>query len=206
MLANLQERRVAGGFDEVARRIDLEQAHRASGDLAAQQDRHIEGHVLLLHRLAMRAVDAAHRFAHQRGGGEHGRHGVDGFQLAGFGIGQAVLDQVDHRLRDRKVAGRHRGDQALAGAMELLQFGEAGDVVEARIGAGIGQHHQPLVEKQANTIGHEATPGSVRIAGRGGRSRRDAIVPAARLGDAHVDFEVSAMPPWRTPRIGAASW
>jgi len=46
--ADLKVRRLGRGLDEVAGRIDLEQAHALARDLAAEDQRHVEVHARLL--------------------------------------------------------------------------------------------------------------------------------------------------------------
>ena len=47
---------------------------------------------------------------------------------------------------------------ALAGIGEDVELTEGGDVVEAGIGAGIGDHHQTVPYQDSATIGHFLVP------------------------------------------------
>src|SRR5258707_10393849 len=58
-------------------------------------------------------------------------------------------------MGDRQVArGRGRHD-ALARVGEGVQFAEYRDIVESRIGAGVGDHDQPVLDENAAAIGHD---------------------------------------------------
>jgi hypothetical protein len=58
-------------------------------------------------------------------------------------------------MGDRQVTrGRNRHD-ALARIGEGVQFAEYRDVVESRIGAGVGDHDQPVLDENAAAIGHD---------------------------------------------------
>ena len=79
---------------------------------------------------------------------------VDGLKDAGFWIFEPVGHQRDRGLADGKVAGGRDGDGALARHLEAVKLLEGGDIVETRIGAGIGHHDQPFVHQQSDAIGH----------------------------------------------------
>ena len=44
------------------------------------------------------------------------------------------------------------------GSREHVQLAEGGDVVDARIGAGVGKHHQAVAHQNSAAIGHDASP------------------------------------------------
>ena len=62
--------------------------------------------------------------------------------------------RVSDRLADREIAGGGDGHDCLAGLLEEMQLAKRGDVVDARIGAGIGDHHETFADKDAHAIGH----------------------------------------------------
>ena len=57
---------------------------------------------------------------------------------------------------DQRVLRLH----AVAGFDEDVELAEGRDVVDARIGAGIGEHHEAVPDEDAATIGHERRPDS----------------------------------------------
>ncbi len=143
-LADLEEGRVGRRLDEIAGGIDLEQPHAAPLELPAEEDRDIELDLLRLERRPVAAIDAPHRLAGETGRSEHARHRVDVVDAA-FGL-DPFVQHVDDRLRDAEVAGRHGGDEALAGDFVDMHLREGRDIVDARIGARIGQHHESVFE------------------------------------------------------------
>jgi hypothetical protein len=82
VLADLQVRRVGGAFDEIAGRVDHEQPHPGTLDLAAEQERHVEVDVLGLQRDALGGMNRADRPADTLRRLEHGRRIQQGFDLA----------------------------------------------------------------------------------------------------------------------------
>jgi len=59
-----------------------------------------------------------------------------------------------HRLADREIAGAGDRHDALAGLGEDVELAEGRDVVEAGIGAGIGDHDEAVPNQNPATIGH----------------------------------------------------
>ncbi len=154
VLADLQIGRVGGAFDEVAGGIDHVEPRPLALDLAAEQERHVELDVggferavlLLVHRRIARPM----RWAAWNMVGAF--ISVSRSPVAGFSRPSRRI--LRHRLGERQVAGRRDRHDALAGLGEGVQLAEHRDVVEARIGAGVGDHHQSLVDEYATAIGH----------------------------------------------------
>jgi len=74
--------------------------------------------------------------------------------LAGGRVVQAFAQDAEHRLSDRKIARRRDRHDAFTRLGEGVQLAKHGNVVEARIGAGVGDHHQSFVDKNATAISH----------------------------------------------------
>jgi len=117
------------------------------------------------------APDLAHRAPDQLGDGVHGRRlvdPVDGRALlrGGFLAVDAFGEQIDDVLGRRQIAGGRDRDGVAALAAEEMQLAEGRDVVEPRIGAGVGDHDHAVGHQYPATIGHPI------------RSRAQAIPPA----------------------------
>ena len=65
-------------------------------------------------------------------------------------FGQRAAD----RLGERQIAGGGNGEDSLARLGEDVQLAEGRDVVEAGIGARIGDHHQGVTHQNSAAIGH----------------------------------------------------
>src|SRR5208337_3483696 len=105
-------------------------------------------------RLSLDLVKLADRAPHplcglEEGGGIHQRFG-----FAGIGIFPALAQHADHGLADRKVPGRSDCHDALAGLGEYVQLAEGRDVVDPRIGACIGEHHEAISNENATAVSH----------------------------------------------------
>ena len=74
--------------------------------------------------------------------------------LAGFRILDPLGQQRQDGLADRKVAGGGQRDDALARRLEHVQLAEGRDVVDARIGARVGDHDEAIAHEDADTIRH----------------------------------------------------
>ena len=79
MLADLQERRVGGAFDEIARGIDHEQARPLDADLAADQKETLERDALLLIGVGVDPPDLAHGAPDELGDARTSSAPVDAF-------------------------------------------------------------------------------------------------------------------------------
>ena len=75
-------------------------------------------------------------------------------RLAGFRISHAFGQCRAHRLAERQVAGGGERHDAFARLRIDVQLAEGGDVVEAGIGARIGNHHETGLDENSATIGH----------------------------------------------------
>ena len=74
------------------------------------------------------------------------------------GIFQPFGQGRQHRLADREIAGAGDRHDALARLAEDVQLAEGRDVVEAGIGAGVGDHHQTVPHQNSAAIGHSRIP------------------------------------------------
>ena len=71
-----------------------------------------------------------------------------------------------HRLAERQIAGGGERQNALARLGVDVQLAEGGDVVEAGIGARVGDHHQAVAHQNSAAIGHSDRPLLALLAGR----------------------------------------
>ena len=129
---------------------------RSPADLSAEQEGDVEFHVGRFKRLALGGVDGADDVADALRRLEHGRRVHQRFVLAGFRIVVAFGQDADDGLADGQIAGGSDRHDALAGVVEDMQLAEGGDVVDAGIGARVGEHHQPLAHQNSAAIGHRS--------------------------------------------------
>ncbi len=128
---------------------------------AAQQQRDAGLDVLLLQSRSQVVAHLADRQADQLGGAEHAGGVGEGLQFAGVRIDQPFLEDAQGRLGHRQVArGRHR-QHPLARRLVDVQLAIGGNVVEARVGAGVGEHHESFLDEDTGAIGHVVSQTSV---------------------------------------------
>ncbi len=154
VFADLQIGRVGGALDEIAGAVDHEQPHPRALDLTAEQERDVEGDILGAQRRAFQRMHLADGVADPLRRLEHGRRVHQGFDLAGLRILKTLAQHREHRLADGEIAGAGDGHDAVARLVEDVQLAEGRDVVEAGIGAGIGDHHQPVAHQNSAAIRH----------------------------------------------------
>jgi hypothetical protein len=150
-LARLQERGLGRRLDEVAGRIDQEQAVALALELAGEQ----EGRARIALRTYVLAVvghDFAQHPADRAGGIEHG---ADGEQVARAGlVGKTLGEERDHRLGGGEIARREQDHDPLARPLEHGELAHGRDVVDSGVGAGVGGEHQAAPDQDTDTIGH----------------------------------------------------
>src|SRR5882724_11709280 len=88
------------------------------------------------------------------GGLEHGRRVHQRLDVARVWVFHPLGQGRQHRLADREIAGAGDRHDALAGLGEDVELAEGRDVVEAGIGAGVGDHDEPVPHQDPATIGH----------------------------------------------------
>ena len=72
---------------------------------------------------------------------------------------------ADHGLGDGQIAGGEQHEDALARLRPSVELLELADIVDARIGPGVGGHDQALVKQQSHAIGHvESASSEIRSA------------------------------------------
>jgi hypothetical protein len=111
-LADLEERAVGQAFDEIALRIDQEQADRPVADAPADQQRDIGAHVGGAETRAELGAGIGDRFAHELGGPEHRGlilHAAGGMPL--FGWCEPFRQLAEHMLGHGQIARGQRQDQ-----------------------------------------------------------------------------------------------
>ena len=155
MLADLEIGRVRSRLDEIASRIDHEQPVAPALALAADQDRGVRASAFRLDRIAIAVLQSLHRLADQLGHAIHAGGVEDRLDVRIF---RRSLDRLfepgDDALRDREVAGGRHADRALARAFPGEHLREARDVVDAGIGARVGQQHEAVGDAHSDAIGH----------------------------------------------------
>jgi hypothetical protein len=120
--------------------------------VAADNEGGIESDLAFLQVLAVAALDVAHRVRNQNRDVEHGPSAP---QIGGRVAGSAALVQhPDHSLRAGEVAGAQQDDDAIAATLEYGHLAELGDIVHAGMGARVRSENHPLVEHDADTVGH----------------------------------------------------
>jgi len=113
--ANLEVGRLIGGFDEIARRVNLEQAHALVANLAAKDHGHIEIHTCGTQCGGIALVHATHGGAQHAARVEHAFRVPDGQGLILAGLHQFFhLQHFAHRLRDAEVASRQQHHETVA--------------------------------------------------------------------------------------------
>ena len=150
VLTDLQIGRVGRRLDEIAGRIDHEQAQPSALDLTAEQHRHVERAGIACSKLlADGAVDLADGAAD-----ELRRLNMLGMSvmvrtspLSGSSMPSVTRLRTDWLTA--RFTGGGDGHHGLAGLLEQVQLAKCGNVVDARIGAGIGDHHQTFADKDA---------------------------------------------------------
>ena len=153
--ADLEEGRLRGGFDEVARRIDLEQAHALALDLAAEDHGYVEVHAGSLERFAVALVHVAHGSAQHTRGVKHALGVPDGDRFAAIGVFELLdLQDFADRLGDREVARREQAHEAVARLLVDDHFPKGADLVQARVGARVGEEDEPGVEFDGDAVSH----------------------------------------------------
>ena len=173
-LADLEKAGLARRLDEVAGRVDEEEAHRLALDLAAEDHRGVEVEPRLLERRAVLVVDATHRGAEHAARIEHAGRVPDRDRRAVAVFEFLDLQDLAHLLGDREVAGREHHHEAVARPLVDHHLAERGDLVEAGIGARVGEEDKAGVELDGYAIGHgcsrcsalEAVERVERFAGR----------------------------------------
>ena len=67
---------------------------------------------------------------------------------------QVAVDAVEHLLRRGQVAGRLEHEDAVGRGAQHVQLAVGADVVDAGVGAGVGEEHEALVEAHREAVGH----------------------------------------------------
>ena len=125
MFADLQERRVAGGFDEISGRIDLEEPWPFAADLAGKKEARRKSVFRLEQLTFIGLLHIADGAADDLGGLEHrlgSKQIVDGAALAQR-LG-TLAEKANHRLGGGEIAGCRQREYPLARlrpAMQLLE-------------------------------------------------------------------------------------
>ncbi len=163
VFADLQIGRVGGAFDEVAGRIDHEQAHLAALDLTAEQKRHVETEIGRFKILAVGFVHHPHGASDALRRLEHGRRVEERLDLARLWIFDAFVERRNHRLADREIASGGDRDHALARLAKHMQLAKSGDVVEAGVGARVGDHNKAVTHQNAAAISHRPASQAVPV-------------------------------------------
>ncbi len=159
-LAHLEIGRLGRGLDEIAGRVHLEEPHALALDLAAEHHRHVEIHPRSLQRRAVALVHVPHGRAQYAGGVEHAPGVPDGDGIAAVAVHQLFgLQDFPHRLGDAQVAGREQHHEAVTRTLVDHHLAEGADLVEAGVGAGIGQEDQSGIELDGDAVRHGGTVG-----------------------------------------------
>ena len=152
-LTNLEVGGVDACLDEVALRIDVEQAMALPPDLPPQQDVAAEVDMALL-LAPIPADDGAYGLADE------------GRDLVEAGEGKELLplrQQADDALGSGQIAGALQHQHPVL-PVEEVQFAEGGDVIHPRIGARVGGKHHAVLQAHGDAVGHETLPAFIAAA------------------------------------------
>ena len=90
---------------------------------------------------------------------------ADGRQaLVVAGRGEVGVDAVEHLLGGGEAAGRLEHEHAVGRRAEHVQLAVGADVVDAGVGAGVGEEHEALVEAEGEAVGHGRRITTSRVA------------------------------------------
>jgi hypothetical protein len=65
---------------------------------------------------------------------------------------------LQHRLGQRQVAGAQQHQHTLAGLLEHRHLARGADVIDAGVGASIGQKDESVVHAHRHTVSHRKYP------------------------------------------------
>ena len=145
---DLQVRRLGLGLDVIACCIDLKESAGLATNLPAQNKAAVELNAELRECGMVTRVDLSHGRTHTGG-----RLGHGGCRPERFRLGRTLKD-VSHTLGDGQVARTHEHQDPVTRPLIDGHFAEGGDLVHARIGAGIREEHQALLKIGGNAVGH----------------------------------------------------
>ena len=157
MLANLEEGGINRCLDKISFIVDLEQSRLLALDLAAEDEGSREGGSGRAERLAIGAVHLAQCSADQPGCLEQCRHIHHVDAIAFVGMGNAFIEKADDRLGNGEVSRRQQDYRSFTLLFENMHFPKTGNVVETRIGTGIGGKNNASVEAESYAVCHDQT-------------------------------------------------
>ena len=137
----MEKRRVIAGFDEVALGVDQKQPGFGAFDLPANNDRSVKTGIGAFAGLGLPFNHFAQGVADQSGHLKHRRQPQDRGRAVRGGL-HPLVDQADQRLRGGKVPGGQDGDAAFAIFRPSEHLAIGGNIVQPRIGPGIGHEHK----------------------------------------------------------------
>ena len=68
--------------------------------------------------------------------------------------GEVAVDAIEHLLRRGEVAGRLEDEEPIRRRLDHVQLAVRADVVDARVGAGVGQEDERVLEPEGQAVGH----------------------------------------------------
>src|SRR5579862_7263519 len=116
-LSRLKEERIAARLDEVAFGEGAKQSQAVALDLAAYDERGIEGALAAREMCTVPALDIAHRIRYQNRNVEHGVRGPDAGLAPILRVG-ALSQHTDDCLCASEIPGTEQHDDPIAGALE----------------------------------------------------------------------------------------
>ena len=186
--ADLEIGGIGGGFNEIARRVNLEQAGRLAPDLAAQDEAGGEFHIEFLEGFRIPLMHLPQGIPHQAGGLKHIGGVVEIRLVRGT---QVLVENIHHGLADGQVTRGEEHQHPIPGPLPDVHFAEGVDVIHPRIGAGIGKKNQARIEPHGDAISHDGdgsreggmvTAGRRSGNGRADRRRRKEKQPPGKSG------------------------
>ena len=159
-LADLEEGALVGGADVIALGVHEEDVGRLGPHVAPEDEGRRAVGPDLLERLLVRARDLVAQASQVQ---RRLEEMADGRQaLRGVVRGEVAPDAVQHLLGRRQAPGRLDHEEAVGGGLEDVHLAVRADVVDTRVGPGVGQEDQSLVEPQGQAIGQRLVLVSLR--------------------------------------------
>ena len=130
----------------------MEQTMGFAGDLAAKQQVAVEVSITAVLLVAAVALDhLQQRFTDQHRGVVEGS---DLHQIRLLLGTDARAEQAYHALGGGQIAGGLQHQHPFPLLMENVQLFKSGNMVDARVGAGVGSKHQSIRQAHGHTVGH----------------------------------------------------
>jgi hypothetical protein len=153
--AGLEEGRIGTRLDEIAFGEGPEEPQRLAFDLAADDERGIESQSAFLEVFPVAELDVAYRVRNHDRYIEHRANAPD-VRHAALRI-TSLFQNADDRLCSCETPGTQQHDHPIAHALKNGHLAKLRKIVDACVGAGIRREDHPLLEQNADAVGHVVT-------------------------------------------------